>query len=83
MEQRSIRIEISDNGQGIDSESLSHIFERFYRAEESRSSLTGGTGLGLAIAKQIMDGHGGEIAAASELEIGTTIKLTLPGLKKE
>ncbi|WP_424765539.1 sensor histidine kinase [Paenibacillus sp. sgz302251] len=71
-------IEIADNGIGIDSGALPHIFERFYRADESRNAHTGGSGLGLAIAKQIMDGHDGIITASSEPGIGTTIELRLP-----
>jgi signal transduction histidine kinase len=73
-----VTIEITDNGQGIDPEALPHIFERFYRAEQSRNSQTGGSGLGLAIAKQIMDGHGGSIQARSVKGEGTCITITFP-----
>ncbi|MBM7568730.1 signal transduction histidine kinase [Paenibacillus sacheonensis] len=76
-----IMLEITDNGIGIEQDALAHIFERFYRADESRNAHTGGSGLGLAIAKQIMDGHGGIISAYSELGSGTTIKLSLPIMK--
>ncbi|MGO4343861.1 sensor histidine kinase [Paenibacillus sp. MCAF9] len=71
-------LEIRDNGSGIDPEALQHIFERFYRADESRNARTGGSGLGLAIAKQIMLGHQGGIEAYSKLRVGTTIKLCIP-----
>ncbi|SEO06269.1 cell wall metabolism sensor histidine kinase WalK [Paenibacillus sp. OV219] len=71
-------IEIMDNGTGIEPISLQHIFERFYRVDQSRNVNTGGSGLGLAIAKQIMEGHGGAIAAISKLTEGTTIQLTIP-----
>ncbi|SEM53924.1 cell wall metabolism sensor histidine kinase WalK [Paenibacillus sp. OV219] len=77
-EEENAIIHISDNGIGIEPEALEHIFERFYRAEESRNSNTGGSGLGLAIAKQIMDGHGGTISATSQPNIGTTITLQIP-----
>ncbi|TDF95138.1 sensor histidine kinase [Paenibacillus piri] len=71
-------IEVEDNGRGINPEALPFIFERFYRAEPSRNSDTGGSGLGLAISKQIMDGHGGTIQAASTHGEGTCITMTLP-----
>lgn len=71
-------LELTDNGIGIETHALEHIFERFYRADESRNAHTGGSGLGLAIAKQIMEGHGGTISAASKLTEGTVITLSLP-----
>ncbi|MCR2802412.1 sensor histidine kinase [Paenibacillus soyae] len=70
-------VRISDNGHGIPDEALPHIFERFYRAEPSRSMAAGGSGLGLAIAKQIIEGHGGAIRAESSVSQGTTICFTL------
>lgn len=70
-------IEIRDNGMGIPPEAVPHIFERFYRAEQSRNSLTGGSGLGLAIASQIIEGHGGAIRVESELGVGTSLFFTL------
>ncbi|MFC5649478.1 sensor histidine kinase [Paenibacillus solisilvae] len=76
-------LEIKDNGSGIDPEAVQHIFERFYRADESRNANTGGSGLGLAIAKQIMEGHGGSITASSQLTVGTTIKLCIPITTRE
>jgi signal transduction histidine kinase len=71
-----------DNGKGISEEALPHIFERFYRAEQSRNSSTGGSGLGLAIARQIIDGHGGLIWAESKLGEGTSIHIQLRRLEK-
>ncbi|SDZ32179.1 cell wall metabolism sensor histidine kinase WalK [Thermoactinomyces sp. DSM 45892] len=70
-------IQITDNGKGIESVALPFIFERFYRAEQSRNSQTGGSGLGLAIAKQIIVEHGGEIWATSEIGKGTSICFSL------
>jgi histidine kinase len=70
-------VEVTDNGQGIDPAALPFIFDRFYRAEQSRNSQTGGSGLGLAIAKQIVEEHGGEIWATSEIGKGTSIFFSL------
>lgn len=72
-----VMIQIKDNGSGIDPEALPFIFDRFYRADKSRSTLTGGSGLGLAIAKQIIEEHGGEIWAESEINKGTILSFTL------
>jgi signal transduction histidine kinase len=77
-EEGIVRIEIQDNGPGISESALPFIFERFYRAEQSRNAYTGGTGLGLAIAKQIMEGHGGDIGADSVQGGGTRIIITMP-----
>ncbi|MDB5056023.1 MAG: histidine kinase [Bacilli bacterium] len=74
----SIVIEITDNGQGIEFESVPFIFDRFYRAEQSRNTTTGGSGLGLAIAKQIVEGHDGEIGVQSSYGESTTIYIRLP-----
>jgi signal transduction histidine kinase len=68
---------VRDTGVGIDARHLPHIFDRFYRADASRSA--GGSGLGLAIARQIVERHGGEIAVASEPGEGTVFTVTLPG----
>ncbi|EGL19220.1 MULTISPECIES: HAMP domain-containing sensor histidine kinase [unclassified Paenibacillus] len=75
---QEVRIEISDNGRGIDAESIPYIFERFYRADPSRNSDTGGSGLGLAISKQIIDGHGGTIRASSLPDEGSCVTIMLP-----
>ena len=72
----NILIEIRDNGSGINERNLPHIFDRFYRADSSRSQIKG-TGLGLAIAKQIVEGHGGRIWAVSHGSEGTSILISL------
>jgi two-component system phosphate regulon sensor histidine kinase PhoR len=74
----SVRISVADQGAGIPSDDLPRIFERFYRADKSRSSEQSGTGLGLSIVKHIAQLHGGSVDAKSELGKGTTITLTLP-----
>ena len=74
-----LTISVADSGPGIAPEHLDHVFERFYRAEESRSRDSGGSGLGLAIARAIVQAHGGRIWAESPPASGTTISLELPG----
>ncbi len=69
---------VKDTGQGIAAEDLPHIFERFYRADKSRSGTQGRTGLGLAISKAIADTHGGSIDVASQPGVGSVFTLKLP-----
>jgi signal transduction histidine kinase len=73
-----VLVKISDTGEGMGAEDLPHIFERFYRAEKSRSRATGGAGLGLAIAKGIVEAHGGQIDVESATGQGTRFSFTLP-----
>ena len=72
-------ISVTDDGIGIDSTDLPHIFDRFYRTDQSRSRGIGGTGLGLAITRAIVEGHGGTIAVASDGPgQGVTVSMRLP-----
>lgn len=71
-------VSVADTGIGIAAEHLPYIFERFYRADASRSRLTGGSGIGLTIAKTIMDAHKGTIAAESEPGKGTKFIFSIP-----
>ena len=73
-----VRISVADQGAGIAREDLPRIFERFYRADKSRSSEQSGTGLGLSIVKHVAQLHGGSVEATSELGKGTTISVILP-----
>ena len=66
--------EVADDGPGIPSSALPHIFERFYVVDRSRARAAAGTGLGLAIVKHIVESHGGTITAESELGKGTTFR---------
>ena len=76
-----IKIEVSDNGTGIDKKDLPRIFERFYRGDKSRSSGQRGTGLGLSIVKHIIEAHNQTINVQSVLDEGTTFTFTLEKAK--
>lgn len=78
---KTIKIDISDTGRGIDPQHLPHIFERFYRVDESRT--TQGFGLGLAIVREIVRAHQGTIEASSQIGSGTTFRLHFTGVDKE
>ena len=71
-------VEVTDSGEGISPEHLSHVFERFYRAEAYGSRSTGGAGLGLAIAKGIVEAHGGQVGVESAPGQGSRFYFTLP-----
>ncbi|MBQ1726524.1 MAG: ATP-binding protein, partial [Treponema sp.] len=71
-------ITIRDTGIGIPEESLSHLFEKFYRVDKARSRETGGSGLGLSIAYEIVKAHNGDIKVFSKLQKGTKFVITLP-----
>ncbi len=73
-----IRLTVQDSGIGIPPDDIPHIFERFYRADESRARVSGGTGLGLSIAKWIVERHGGYLEVLSREDLGTRISLVLP-----
>lgn len=72
------QITVSDSGIGISKEDLSHVFDRFYRADKARTGIRRGAGLGLAIARWITDMHGGIIAVESKPGIGSVFKICLP-----
>ncbi|NQT25377.1 hypothetical protein HQ585_08480 [candidate division KSB1 bacterium] len=76
-----IQIAISDTGIGIPEESLPHIFEDFYRANNAKGHDKNGTGLGMSIVKQIVEGHNGKIWIDSEVGKGTTFTFTLQRVK--
>ena len=68
-----VQVEIEDNGKGIGPKELPNIFERFYRTDASRNSMTGGSGIGLSIVKKIIEEHGGKIWATSKQGTGTIL----------
>lgn len=70
-----LEIRVTDTGIGISAEDLPHIFDRFYRADKSRSRESGGSGIGLTIARSYVDAMGGEISAASSIGDGTTFTI--------
>ncbi len=68
---------VQDEGVGMESSEVVHVFERFYRSDSARNSAEGGTGLGLSIAKWIVDAHGGDIEILTRPEFGTRITVRL------
>lgn len=73
-----VHLSVTDEGQGIAAEDLPHVFDRFYRTDESRARQTGGTGLGLSIARWITERHEGSLTVLSRKGIGTRFRLELP-----
>ncbi len=73
----SVQLTVHDSGEGIPPEALPHIFERFYRADRSRSRALGGSGLGLAIARKLAEAHGGELNAGNHPAGGAVFTLIL------
>ncbi len=72
-------IEVADTGTGIPADDLPYVFDRFWRAEKSRSRRTGGSGLGLAIVRKLAEAHGGTAGAASTEGEGSVFSIRLPG----
>ena len=74
----SVELSVTDSGPGIPTEALPHVFERFYRADSSRSRKSGGSGLGLAIVEAIISAHAGEVTASNVKSGGARITFTIP-----
>ena len=75
----TLAVSIADDGIGIDPADLPHVFDRFYRTDQSRSRGIGGTGLGLAITRAIAEAHGGTVSVASDGPgQGATVTIRLP-----
>ncbi|MBJ7454721.1 MAG: hypothetical protein JHC74_01565 [Thermoleophilia bacterium] len=77
-EDDTVVLTVADDGSGIPERDLPHVFERFYRADPSRSKRLGGTGLGLSIVKHIAERFGGEAVATSREGFGTTVTVSIP-----
>lgn len=73
-----LELSVNDTGIGISETDLPYVFERFYRADESRNKLTGGAGIGLTISKSIVDAHGGSITVNSKIGQGTNFVVKIP-----
>ena len=76
-----VAVQVEDNGRGIPAKDIDHLFERFYRVDNSGSREVGGSGIGLAIAKEIADMHDGVISVSSVFGKGATFTLSLPTAK--
>ncbi len=74
----AVELTVSDNGPGLAESDLPHIFDRFWRAEKSRSRASGGAGLGLAIAKQLVEAQNGTIQARNRLGGGLEVSISFP-----
>jgi signal transduction histidine kinase len=74
----AVSVAVRDTGPGIAPAHLERVFDRFYRADPARARATGGSGLGLAIVKQLVEAHGGEVRAESEVGRGAVFSFTLP-----
>ena len=74
----TVQIKISDTGIGIPEADLPYVFDRFYRADKSRSRKSGGAGIGLTIVKSIVSAHNGTITVSSQPDVGTEFTITLP-----
>lgn len=74
----TITVQVQDTGIGLTEEQQKHIFERFYKADQSRTAGNGGSGLGLAIVKKIIEMHHGTIAVESKIAEYTRFLITVP-----
>jgi signal transduction histidine kinase len=76
--QEYCEVQVADTGIGMEADELTHVFERFYRSDKSRSRNTGGAGIGLSIVQTIVDAHGGRVGVESEPGKGSVFMVLLP-----
>lgn len=76
-----VLVSIADTGEGIEPEDLPFVFDRFYRADRSRTRATGGSGLGLTISKGLVEAHGGQLKVESKRGVGSRFFFTVPVFK--
>ena len=75
---KCVILSVKDTGIGISEADLPYVFERFYRADESRNKLTGGAGIGLTISKSIIEAHKGTLSVESTINQGTEFIVKVP-----
>ena len=80
-DQNGVKITVADNGVGISPEHLPHVFDRFYKADQSRTH-SGGSGLGLSIVKAIVERHGGTVSVRSRQGVETVFEVALPSVSR-
>ena len=74
----TVEVEVADTGEGIDPDQLAHVFDRFFRGDQSRPKGRGGAGLGLAIVREVVSAHGGEVGVDSRPGTGTRLSFRIP-----
>ena len=79
----AVEVQVADTGPGIAPDDLQRVFDRFYRADPSRSRSTGGTGLGLTIARRLVEAHGGSIEAESVVGQGSRFTIRMPSCRQK
>jgi signal transduction histidine kinase len=79
----TVQVQIQDTGSGIPAEDISHLFQKFYRVDNSATRTIGGTGLGLFICKKIVELYNGRIWVESQLGQGSTFFVNLPRLSTQ
>ena len=78
-----VQVSVADTGKGIEPEDLPYVFDRFYRADKSRTRATGGSGLGLTISKGLVEAHGGQLWVESKPGVGSRFSFTVPVFTEE
>ena len=77
----AVRTEVRDSGAGVPPDALPHLFERFYRADTSRSRDSGGSGLGLSIVNALIELHAGRVTVDNHPQGGAIVAVTIPALE--